>query len=104
METGFKGTKGEWVATPNTCFYDIDVLGNSKRILSFNIILFDNEKGEAISLSEENKANAQLIATAPEMLEALVTIKAELLRCDILDERTEKFIDDVVSKATGGQS
>ena len=100
MYSGFKGTKGRWVAVQNNSYYDIVAVGHASRNLAFNILLFDSHTHDPLSLTDENKANAQLIATAPELLDGLCKVKAELLRCDILDERTEKFIDGLISKAT----
>lgn len=86
----FKGTPGPWTIDKNiegiSCIWGDD----SSRVCSMR------------HDSVLHGVDAQLIATAPEMLEGLIKIKSELLRCDILDDQTEKFIDALVNKALGG--
>lgn len=70
----FKGTKGKWTAKKNNAFYEVGTSAEGKR-LGFNIMLFAiGDRTLDLSHSEENKANAQLIAAAPELLEALQMI------------------------------
>lgn len=87
----FKGTKGGWKVkdssiTPTICTQDENV-----RIC--NITKSD---------SQTEKANAQLISAAPELLEALKrlvrTIKAEGLSKDILTARAEQAINKALGK------
>lgn len=85
----FKGTKGKWeLESENPTSFPYVLLKNDTRILSINVILssrerirnnykdgtFDFSDKGSISLSEENIANAKLIASAPEMLEMLKDI------------------------------
>ena len=76
----FKGTKGNWTAKENASFHEVRIEDSRNTALSINVMLnkFD-EKGELHdhNLTEENKANAKLIAASPELLNALQTsIKA----------------------------
>jgi hypothetical protein len=71
----FKGTKTEWIASKNSCYYEVKSKSDysiGARFLS--VLIHINEVQEDIlsdSLCEENKANAKLIAAAPDLLEAL---------------------------------
>lgn len=47
---------------------------------------------------EDTDKLAYLINSAPILLDAILKIKAELLRCDMLDERTEQFIEHTISQ------
>ena len=74
MKTEFKGTKGKWFAC---CLY-----GNSKPHFLFSehgetvICSFTQkqEMGKDLTI-EEVQANAKLIASAPDLLEALMNIE-----------------------------
>ena len=71
----FKGTKTEWIASKNSCYYEVKSKSDysiGARVLS--VLIHINEVQKDLlsdSLCEENKANAKLIAAAPELLEAL---------------------------------
>ena len=72
----FKGTQGTWIAKPNSAFYqvnnDCDYNNGSKSMsISVGLNLIDEEI-EGLSLTEENEANAKLIAAAPELLKACI--------------------------------
>ena len=74
----FKGTQGTWTAKPNSAFYqvnnDCDYNNGSKSMsISVGLNLIDDEI-EGLSLTEENEANAKLIAASPELLKALELI------------------------------
>ena len=79
----FKGTKTEWIASKNSCYYEVKSKSDysiGARVLS--VLIHINEVQKDVlsdSLCEENKANAKLIAAAPELLEAL----QNLLNTDI---------------------
>lgn len=70
--TKFKGTKGNWTVEINKSYCEVNCRTESKSLLISSILI--NEDDDA-SLSEENKANAKLIASAPEMLEALQNLE-----------------------------
>ena len=71
----FKGTKGEWIASKNSCFYEVKSKSDysiGARVLNVSIHINEVKKDVlSDSLCEENKANAKLIAAAPDLLEAL---------------------------------
>ena len=79
-----KGTKGEWIATTNSHYQEVSLVTNKKR-LNCNIFLYDvvEDNTLKLSLSEENEANAKLIAAAPDLLDAL---QAMLSRFKHVDE------------------
>ena len=89
----FKGTKGEWqikgYTTPSGQSYYIEKPNGSEICHT------------PIRTGKENKANAQLISKAPEMLQMLNNIHGELLRCDfVLDERWVDKIEKLIKEAT----
>lgn len=69
----FKGTKGEWIYKKNSSFYEVfnaDIY-DSSRIFGVNIFLYGKTTIDDLHLTQENEANAKLIAAAPELLECL---------------------------------
>ena len=80
----FKGTKGEWKVFEE--FRNVKILNESNNAMfQSDIDCFDNEDNLHKYYSH-NKilANAKLIASAPELLEALITLKKhyeELIDC-----------------------
>ena len=78
----FKGTKGEWVAwehTPNT----FAIKPNGSRTELARVYA-----GGDVEV-DEMKANAKLIAAAPEMLEALTNLKDEVVKeCNIGSDKS----------------
>jgi len=72
----FKGTKGKWEAIENSYYFDVRTSNKNGRDLCVNVLVLDNCKTD--SLSEENKANAKLIAAAPEMFEMLKVAKSTI--------------------------
>jgi len=71
-----KHTQGEWTYSKNSHFYDINT-DKKNRNLGFNILLFDN-KGKSLNHTQENEANAKLIASAPELLEAVKKLRSTM--------------------------
>ena len=88
----FKGTKGEWE-------YESTMYSNRKAINS----LYNKNKHTVIESYidnvDESEANAQLIATAPELLKAL----QDLVRyCDEWDCHADlQFAEETINKALG---
>ena len=92
----FKGTKGEWKFDEFDVYVDFE----------------DNEIGNLICLAPEKfkpsmknwKANAQLIATAPELLKALQDVISSLGgEYDINDDVYKQSIK-VINKALGNEN
>lgn len=88
MET--KHTQGKWILAGGNCI----VPEHQKGCLIANICSADNNESE-------EKANAKLIASAPEMLELLNMIKIAL---DVSTEVDRKYwskkIDNLIKQAT----
>jgi hypothetical protein len=83
MNTEFKGTQGEWKSVNNDSYWE--VINNRKyndneSIFTASLHINKYHKGEIYSdsLSNESKANAQLIAAAPELLKELQKIKLDI--------------------------
>ena len=94
----FKGTKGEWTYSKNSSYIEVRKIidENSNKSLSILVMLYES-KGEdrsldSVSLSDENEANAKLIASAPDLLEALKELYelAYMWSNDKEDETLEK--------------
>lgn len=67
MSGEFKGTPGPWEVEDNGFFYDINAVRGTVGNVCSSANWFDNDEHRGpVAL-----ANAQLIATAPELLEAL---------------------------------
>lgn len=90
MKHDFKGTKGKWEVVDNGYFLDIKKVGETGDIASCIFVATEWEK--AVNSIQQNKANANLIAAAPEMLEALMKIKWGDMPVDI---------ESVINKALG---
>ncbi len=100
----FKGTKGKWVAES----YDDDSNGwISVKTPVGNITIYGvcttgvNKEG-VLLLKQEAEANAKLIASAPEMLEALKealsTLNKDFSKGDIID--LEINLREIIKQAT----
>lgn len=104
----FKHTKGPWrlnefhVNREGLTVCELVTNDNSKRIARIDGHVLDSCKA-----SNEAKANARLIAAAPEMLEALKFLKASLTAkrtedaCHITLAMAQKM-NAAIAKATGG--
>nr|DAP28018.1 MAG TPA: Ead/Ea22-like protein [Caudoviricetes sp.] len=69
----FKGTPGPWKVEDNGYFYDINAVRGTVGNVCSSISWFDNDEHRGpVAI-----ANAQLIAAAPELLEALQLLMAE---------------------------
>ncbi|QWT88154.1 hypothetical protein KBP46_10130 [Chryseobacterium sp. PCH239] len=84
----FKGTKGQWIIDENE-----DVITELKEVIGDIVCLKPEEYEESM---ENWKYNALLISKAPEMLEALITIRR---RYNIQPD-FEKEIDQLIKEAT----
>ena len=78
MET--KHTKGEWKAVKNNSYWDV-FTNIKKNHLAISVNLFKDDENDDIevidnSLTEENEANAKLIAGSPVMIDYIIK-KAE---------------------------
>ena len=100
----FKGTKGEWTYSKNSSFFEVNkrIEGDSGNSLAIQVIL--NEcKGKdrslnSISLSEENEANAKLIASAPDLLRELKNI-INCWESDTVTDKDFEYAKQAIEKA-----
>lgn len=98
----FKGTPGPWFAVKNSVYWDIRIYNND-----YGQILASTQTNRFIPInSEQEKANAQLIAAAPELLEALQDCKDTLLLCTLIDKSGQakesfELAELVINKALG---
>jgi len=78
----FKGTKGKWKARN---LFDNWIISDEKDLV-LNIV--------------DNEANAKLIASAPELLEALIQVTSSLEKAnELLEKKGVLLINDNTSKA-----
>ena len=72
----FKGTPGPWRAIANSAFIEVgreinyNPEQNNDRIFTCHVMLNTYDTVESMHFSDENYANAKLIAAAPHLLEA----------------------------------
>ena len=84
----FKGTKGKWEFVENENVYSVETLGVVDK--PYWAIC------DTITKKEEDKANAQLIAHAPEMLEMLI----DILEQENITQSAHDEIQQLITKAT----
>jgi len=89
----FKGTKGVWEFVENENVYSVETLGVVDK--PYWAIC------DTITKKEEDKANAQLIAHAPEMLEMLDKMRKAILSEDFTRMLCEsQSAKELITKAT----
>ncbi|SUC14447.1 Uncharacterised protein [Proteus vulgaris] len=81
----FKGAPAPWIATKREFFIE----------------LYD-DKGNYVGLTN-SKANAHLIATAPELLEQLIRLRNKIASYKPDDDDDLDIVDAVIAKALGQQ-
>ena len=88
----FKGTKGEWFCMSNE-LDGFEVISNGKSILSNDIVF------------SKQKANAKLIAAAPELLENLIRLVDRIKECEYQDSFPSAFrrAEEAINKALNKQ-
>ncbi len=84
----FKGTKGKWEFVENENVYSVETLGVVDK--PYWAIC------DTITKKEEDKANAQLIAHASEMLEMLI----DILEQENITQSAHDEIQQLITKAT----
>jgi hypothetical protein len=65
--------------------------------------LSDEYEAEEKRLKEEQEANAKLIASAPELLEALLAVQKDLQQFSLLPS-TENLVNNAILKAINNQT
>lgn len=99
----FKGTKGKWL---------LDTYGGQGSVIDITVNINDEEDAQIAQVyslnemcykefqNEEHKANAKLIAAAPEMLEMLQKIKeinnAHNFNGHLINEQIEKLLNKIL--------
>lgn len=91
----FKGTKGKWTLGDGTITY------SQYNITSQDGSVYIGEVGGGLISKDENRANAQLISKAPEMLDFINRISGEMLRNDfVLNEKWYDQAQELIKEAT----
>lgn len=91
----FKGTKGEWIITEikeTNGFLYVGKYKNDSRIATCYTV--DADGAWEGLVTEETRANAKLIASAPDLLEALLKVK-EVLKKEWPLEEWEDFDKEI---------
>ena len=108
----FKGTQGEWEINKKASVFPIIELQTEYRRLNINCSLYSKETSgyrlsngvyelaeKNIHFSKENKANAKLIAAAPDMLKVLQKILEYNLEEVYPGFNKDTGIEEVINKA-----
>ena len=89
-----KFTKGKWDVIQGAGIDELDVISENKRNIC---CLF----GYSVSRWNEQKANARLIAAAPEMYEELIFAMAALRDGDVCDKKRADKIEALLARIDG---
>lgn len=74
----FKGTKGKWISRYNDKYWEVNREEDFKdgKSLAISVMVFEAKDGDYVfGRSGEARANAHLIATAPELLELAIKVQ-----------------------------
>lgn len=99
METQFKGTKGPWLMNTTDKFINNE---NGLALTTENNVLVCSVSHDLTVLtSEEYSANAQLIASAPLLLENLVRLVERMEENDLGNMNAVRRAKEAISQAVG---
>ena len=87
-------TKGKWYVIQGAGIDELDVISEDKRNIC---CLF----GYSVSRWNEQKANARLIAAAPDMYEELIFAMAALRDGDVCDKKRADKIEALLARIDG---
>ena len=87
-------TQGKWYVIQGAGIDELDVISEDKRNIC---CLF----GYSVSRWNEQKANARLIAAAPEMYEELIFAMAALRDGDVCDKKRADKIEELLARIDG---
>ncbi len=103
----FKGTKGKWISRYNNRYWEVnreEDFEDGKR-LAVSVMVFNIEDGNCVSdVSHEDKANAQLIASAPDMLEALLYFRGDMESWSDAHQDVKDKVESAINKALGKEA
>lgn len=104
----FKGTKGQWIIRHNGSYYEVnreEDFRDGKR-LAVTVMVFDVKDEECVfNKSGEDKANAQLIATAPELLTVLLKVQKAINEMDYSEiEGLYDEVEETINKSLGKEN
>ena len=96
-----KHTKGNWITVANGSYIVVKTENwfDSDRHLYVSVMLYDDRNND-LHFSEENKANADVIAAAPEMLEAMQLFVDLVERGEIRSKKTYASFQEMIKKDT----
>lgn len=105
----FKGTKGKWISRYNGNYWEVnreEDFEDGKR-LAVSVMVF-KLKGDNLVFDRigEDKANAQLIAAAPELLQALQSLANGVRERGFAGHLSDylKHADTILAKALGKEA
>ena len=105
----FKGTKGKWISRYNNSYWEVnreEDFEDGKR-LAVSVMVFNIEDGNCeFDVSHEDKANAQLIAAAPDLLQALQSFANGVRERGFAGHLSDylKQADTIIAKALGKEA
>lgn len=104
----WKGTKGKWVSRHNGHYWDVnreEDFNDGKR-LAISVMLFKYDGGGDMiyDRSDEVEANAQLIASAPDMLEALLYFRGDMESWSDAHQDVKDKVESAINKALGKEA
>lgn len=102
----FKGTKGKWISRHNGSYWEVnreEDFEDGKR-LAVSVMVFNIEDGNCVfDRSHEDKANAQLIAAAPELLNACKLALGGIDPKSDIGKQIKKAINKALGKEAGNE-
>lgn len=100
----FEGTIGKWISRYNDNYWEVNREEDFKdgKILAISVMVFETKDGNIVfSRSGEARANAHLIAAAPELLAACQEFVRKCECGEARSVRSYKQMKEAIDKALG---